>query len=81
MAAELSLKLFALNCCVPKALSKIVLGSVSSAVSTVTDDGDNEFSILVVVSENPFESVGEAKELLVGADFALEDFGLDCRGD
>ena len=77
MATELSLKLFALNSCVPEALSKIVLGSVSSAVSTVTDDRDDEFAVLSVVSENPLESVGQAKEVLVGSDFALQDSGLD----
>lgn len=73
----MSLKLFALNCCVPETLSKIVLGSVSSAVSTVTDDRDDEFAILVVVSENAFESVGQAKEVLVGSDLALQDSGFD----
>jgi hypothetical protein len=40
-------------------------------VSTVTDDRDDEFAILSVVSENPLESVGQAEEVLVASDFAL----------
>ena len=66
-----------MNCCVPEALSKIVLGSVSSAVSTVTDYRDDKFAILLVVGENSFESVGQAEEVLVCPDFALQDAGLD----
>ena len=71
MRAELPLELFALNCCVPETLSKIVLGSVSSAVPTVTDDRDDDFAVLLVVGKNSFESVGETKELLSRSDSAL----------
>ena len=46
-------------------------------MSTVTDDRDDEFAILLVVSENPFEAVGEAEELFSGADFALQNSGFD----
>jgi len=73
VGTEVPLKLFALNCCVPETLSKIVLGSVSSAVSTVTDDWDDEFAVPFVVSENPLEPIGKAKELLSRADLALKD--------
>lgn len=80
MGTELPLELFALNCCVPEALSKIVLGPVSAAVATVTDDRDDEFAILLVVGENPFESVGQAKEFLSGTDFAFQDPWFDGGG-
>ena len=76
MRAELPLELFALNCCVPETLSKIVLGSVSSAVSTVTDDRDNEFPIFFVVSENSFESIRETEELFSLPNSAFKDLRL-----
>ena len=82
MRTEVPLELFALNCCVPETLSKIVLGSVSSAVPTVTDDWDDDFAILLVVSENFLESIGQTKELFSLTDFALKDPWLDlsCHG-
>ena len=80
MRAELPLELFALNCCVPETLSKIVLGSVSSAVPTVTDDRDDEFAILLVVGKNAFEAIREVKEFLSLSHSALQDPWLDLSG-
>jgi len=78
--AELPLELFALNCCVPETLSKIVLGSVSSTVPTVTDDRDDKFAILFVVSKDAFESIREGGEVFLLSNSALKGSWLDLGG-
>ena len=50
-------------------------------MSTVTDDRDDKFAILLVVGKNPFESIGQAKELLSGSDLALQDPRLHLGRD
>ena len=77
MRAELPLELFALNCCVPETLSKIVLGSVSSTVPTVTDDRDDELAIILVVRKDAFESIREGGKVLHLSNSALKGSWLD----
>lgn len=63
--SEVPLQTFALNCCVPETLSEVVLGSVSSAMASVTDNGHDQFAILLVVGENAFEAIAQVVELLI----------------
>ena len=76
---EFSLQTFALNCCVPETLSKVVLGAVSSTVSTVADDWDDQFLIFSVVGKDLFESIWQVVEILVVWNFTLNDSWLDAN--
>ena len=78
--SEVSLQTFALNCCVPKTLSKIVLGSVSTTVSSVTDDGHDDLSVFFVVSKNSFEAIAQVVEVRALRDLGLEQARLNGRG-
>lgn len=52
-----SLEAFALNCCIPKTLSKVVLGSVSSAMASVTNYGNDNLPIFLIVGKDAFEAI------------------------
>ena len=56
ICTEVSFQTFALNCCFTETLSEIVLTSVTSAMSSITDDGDDHLLIIFVVSEDFFKS-------------------------
>lgn len=58
-----SLEALALNCCVPKALAKVVLRAVSSAMTSVADDGNDNLPILLVICKDAFESIAEVVEI------------------
>jgi len=52
-----SLEALALNCCVPETLAEVVLGAFSSAMASVTDNGNDKLPILLVVRKDAFESI------------------------
>ena len=62
---QVPLHAFALNCCLPETLSKVVLGAVSSAMASVTDNWNDKFSVLLVVGKNAFESITEVVEVAI----------------
>jgi hypothetical protein len=78
--SEVSFQTFALNCCVPETLSEVVLGTVSSSMTSVTDDGDDQLSVFLVVGENAFETVAEVVEVLANGNLRLDDARLDAGG-
>ena len=80
MRFEVSFQTFALNCCVPETLSEVVLGTVSSSVASVTDDGDDQLPVFLVVCENAFETVAEVVEVVANGNLRLDDARLDARG-
>lgn len=63
LGSEASFQTFALNCCFPETLAKVVLGAVSSTVATVTDDRDYNFHVFLVVCEDAFEPVAQVVEV------------------
>lgn len=65
--AEVSLQAFALKSGLSETLSKIVLRSVASAMSSVADDRNDHFLIFFVVGEYRFESFRK------GVEFALSN--------
>lgn len=73
--SEVPLQTFALNCCVPETLSEVVLGSVSSTMASVTDNGHDQLAIFVV-GENAFEAIAQVVELLILRHLRLEDARL-----
>jgi len=78
--SEVSFQTFALNCCVPETLSEVVLGTVSSSVASVTDDGDNQLPVFLVVGENALETVAEVVEVVANGNLRLNDARLDAGG-
>jgi len=77
LRSEASLQAFALNCCVPETLSEVVLGTVSAAMAAVTDDGNDNLPIFLVVSKNLLETVAQVVEVNVLAHLRLKDAWLD----
>jgi hypothetical protein len=75
--AELALNVLALDSCIAEALSEEVLGSVSTAVASVSAHGDNQTLVFLVVSEDFLEAVSQVKELLVAGNLALKQHRLD----
>ena len=55
--SHVSFQAFALNCCIPEALSKEILGAVTSAVAAVTDHRYDELLVFLIIGENVFEVV------------------------
>ena len=74
--SHISFQAFALNCCFPETLAEVVLGAVSSAVATVTDDWDYNFHVLLVISEDAFESVAQVVEVWLLGHSRLENSWL-----
>ena len=62
---QVPLHTFALNCCLPETLTKVVLGAVSSAMASVTDNWNDNFPVLSVVGKNAFESIAEVVEVAI----------------
>ena len=77
--SQASFQTFALNCCFPETLAEIVLGTVSSAVATVTDDGNYNFHVFLVVRKYAFEPVAQIVEVKLLWHLRLEDARPDCR--
>ena len=71
--------MFALNCCVSETLSEVVLGAVTAAMASVTDNGDHELFVLLVVSEDLLEAVAQVVEVDILGDLRLDDARLDVR--
>ena len=78
--SHISFEAFTLNCCFPETLSEVVLGTVSSAMAAVTDDGNDHLPIFLVVSKNLLEPVAQVVEVNVLADLRLKDAWLHLRG-
>ena len=76
LRSEASFQTFALNCCFPETLAEVVLGAVSSAVATVTDDWDYKFHVLLVISEDALESVAQVVEVWLLGHSRLENSWL-----
>ena len=62
---QIPLQTFALNCCLPETLTEVVLGAVSSAMASVTDNRNDNFLVFSVVGKNAFESVAEVVEVAI----------------
>ena len=62
---QVPLQTFALNCCLPETLSKVVLGAVSSAMASVTDNWNDKLPVFSVVGKNAFESITEVVEVAI----------------
>ena len=61
---ESALKAFALNRSVAETLSKVVLGSVTAAMASITDNRNDELPILLVISEDALESIAQVIEVM-----------------
>lgn len=68
-----------MNCCISVALSEIVLRAVSSPVATVTDHGDDQFFVLLVVREHPLEPVAQVVEVGLLRHLRLDQARLDVH--
>ena len=79
LRSEASFQTFALNCCFPETLAEVVLGAVSSAVTTVTDDRDYNFHVFLVVSKDAFEPVAQVVEVRLLGDSRLKNPWLHGR--
>lgn len=77
--AEVSLQAFALKSGLSETLSKIVLRSVASAMSSVTDDRNDHFLILFVVSEYRFESFRKSVEFALSNGRGFKHLRLNLR--
>jgi len=77
--SEVSLQTFALNCCVPETLSEVVLGTVSTAMATVTDDGNDQFTIFLVIAENLLEAIAQVVKVFFITNRGLKDARLHLR--
>ena len=71
--------MLALNCRFSESLAKIVLRAVSSAVTHVTADRQDQISVFFVVYQHIFESVGHIEEFLMSSEFALQKFWLEIN--
>lgn len=71
-SAQIPLQVLALDRGHSEVFPKEVLGSVSSAVASVTDNRDRHLHVCLVVGEHLLESVRHACETLAAADFALQ---------
>lgn len=74
---ELPFQTLALNSGLSEALSKIVLGSVSSSVAAVTYDWNGHLLILLVVGEDFFESLAQSVEVTVTNRTSFKHAGLN----
>ena len=74
------LQALALNSSIPVTLAKVVLAIFSASVTTVTDDWNNNFLVLLVVGENSFETVTQVVEVLILRNLGLENSRLDRAG-
>lgn len=63
--AEFPLKNLALDSGVSETLSKVILRTVSSAMTAIADDGDNHLLVTFVISETFFESFRQCVEITV----------------
>ena len=81
IVGDCALKAFALNCGVTETLSKVVLGSVTAAMTAVTDNRNDNLPIFLVVSEDALESIAQVIEVNVLRHFRLKDSWLNgcCR--
>jgi hypothetical protein len=52
-----------LNSYVSATLSEVVLGAVSSSMTSVANDGDDQLPVFLVVGENPLETVTQVVEV------------------
>jgi len=76
---KVSFETFTLNCCVPEALSKVVLGAFSTTMTTVTNNRDDNLAILLIISKNAFESIAQVVEFLMISYFRLKNAWLHLR--
>lgn len=74
---ELPFQTLALNSSLSEALSKIVLGSVSSSVATVTYDWNSHLLVLLVIGEDLFESLTQSVEVTVANRTSFKHARLD----
>lgn len=81
VVGDSTLKAFALNRSVSEALSKVVLGSVTAAMSAVTDNRNDKFPIFLVVSEDALESIAQVIEVIFLRHLRLKNSWLNwcCR--
>ena len=63
-SAQIPLQVFALDRGLTEVLPKEVLGTVTSAVASVTDYRDHHLHICPVVCEHLLEAVGHDREIL-----------------
>ena len=76
-ATEFSFDAFALNRRFSKIISKQVLGTVTSAMTTVANDGDDHLLVFFVASENFFKAICHGEEFFLQTNFALKQFGFN----
>lgn len=77
---EVPLQAFALNCCVPETLSKVVLGAVSASMASKATDGNDDLAVFLVVGKDLLEPITEVVEVLVLGHLRLEHAWLHCGG-
>ena len=77
---QIPLHTFALNCCLPETLSKVVLGAVSSAMASVTDNWNDNFPVFSIVGKNAFESIAEVVEVTTFWNLGLKEPRFDWHG-
>ena len=76
LVVDSALKTLALNGCIAETLSKVVLASIATSVSTVTDNWNDNFSILFVICEYALKPIAQIVEVFLLTDFRLEDAWL-----
>jgi len=66
-----------LNSYVSATLSEVVLGAVSSSMTSVANDGDDQLPVFLVVGENPLETVTQVVEVSFLWNLGLDDAWFD----
>ena len=78
--SQASFETFALNCCVSETLSEVVLGAFTTAMSAITDNGDDKLLVFLVVSKDALKAIAEVVEVVLLRDLRLKERRLERRG-